>query len=251
VAIFASMLHTGTWGSGSGLVAGPVFKTAMETPSAAPVGSIPTRSRHPGSQGGAGLGIAFDCFVGARAAHVKILLALALALAGVSAPLLAQDTTAVPRADTARTAKPDSAVHPPAAAHDSGRTTVPDSLGILRVNPTSVLWRSLLVPGWGQLKMGQPLTAGLFIAAEAVTLGMTLKANSDLNHLRSIGADSVTINNKSQSREDWIVFMVVNHLAAGLEAFVSANLSDFPADLKIRRVPGGMSAQVAIPVHIP
>ena len=28
----------------------PVFKTAMEAPSAAPVGSIPTRSRHPRSQ---------------------------------------------------------------------------------------------------------------------------------------------------------------------------------------------------------
>ncbi len=34
------------YGGGSGLVARPVFKTAMETPSVAPVGSIPTRSRH-------------------------------------------------------------------------------------------------------------------------------------------------------------------------------------------------------------
>ena len=34
------------YGGGSGLVARPVFKTAMETPLAAPVGSIPTRSRH-------------------------------------------------------------------------------------------------------------------------------------------------------------------------------------------------------------
>ena len=33
-------------GSGSGLVARPVFKTATEAPSAAPVGPIPTRSRH-------------------------------------------------------------------------------------------------------------------------------------------------------------------------------------------------------------
>jgi len=33
-------------GSGSGLVVRPVFKTAMEAPPAAPVGSIPTRSRH-------------------------------------------------------------------------------------------------------------------------------------------------------------------------------------------------------------
>ena len=33
-------------GGGSGLVVRPVFKTAMEAPTAAPVGSIPTRSRH-------------------------------------------------------------------------------------------------------------------------------------------------------------------------------------------------------------
>jgi hypothetical protein len=36
----------GVQGGGSGLVARPVFKTATETPTAAPVGSIPTRSRH-------------------------------------------------------------------------------------------------------------------------------------------------------------------------------------------------------------
>lgn len=34
-------------GDVSGLVARPVFKTATENPSGAPVGSIPTRSRHP------------------------------------------------------------------------------------------------------------------------------------------------------------------------------------------------------------
>ncbi|HEU4587391.1 MAG TPA: hypothetical protein VFS11_01995 [Gemmatimonadales bacterium] len=186
-----------------------------------------------------------------RIALVVASVLVALALAGLSAPLRAQDTTAVPSADSAHRAPPDSAAHPPVTAVDTGGVSVPDSLGILRVNPTSVLWRSLLVPGWGQLKMGQPITAGVFLAAEAVTLGMVIKTNSDLRHLRSIGADSVIINNKSQSREDWIVFMVVNHVLSGLEAYVSANLSDFPAELKFRRLPGGMSAQVAIPVHIP
>jgi len=41
----------GVHGGGSGLVARPVFKTATETPQAAPVGSIPTRSRHRASPG--------------------------------------------------------------------------------------------------------------------------------------------------------------------------------------------------------
>ena len=42
-----SIMHSIVPGSGSGLVVWPVFKTAMEAPPAAPVGSIPTRSRHP------------------------------------------------------------------------------------------------------------------------------------------------------------------------------------------------------------
>ena len=42
-----------TLGGGSGLVARPVFKTAMESPPGAPVGSIPTRSRHRGALGAA------------------------------------------------------------------------------------------------------------------------------------------------------------------------------------------------------
>ena len=221
-------------GSGSGLVAGPVFKSATETPSVAPVGSIPTRSRHSIS----------------REALHSLLFILALAFTGVAAPLAAQDTTAVPARDSARQATADTAAPVPAQA-DTGRVVVPDSLGILRVKPAAVLWRSLLVPGWGQAKLGRNLTAGFFIAAEALTLGMSLKANAELKHLRSINADSVTIDSKSQNREDWLVLLVVNHLLSGLEAYVSANLSDFPAELKIRKLGGGVSAQVAIPLHIP
>ncbi len=225
-----------TEGSGSGLVAGPVFKTAMETPPVAPVGSIPTRSRH------------LARWRGGLHAFVAVI----LCLAKLGGPLAAQDSTKAPAPDTTRVVPADSAGTPRAAAPtDTGRVVVPDSLGILRVKPGAVLWRSLLVPGWGQLKMHHGLTATFFIAAEALTLGMSLKANSDLRHLRSMNADSVTISNKSQTREDWLVLVVVNHLLSGLEAYVSANLSDFPAELKLRRMPGGMSAQVAVPLHIP
>jgi hypothetical protein len=154
--------------------------------------------------------------------------------------LAAQDTTAV--------AAPDSS--PPAPA-DTGGVRVPDSLGILRVSPRAVLWRSLLLPGWGQAKLGRNVTAGLFIAAEAVTLGLSLKADHELRYLRRIGADSATISAKSQNREDWLVLLVVNHLLSGLEAYVAANLSDFPGELKLRRFPSGVGAQVALPIRLP
>jgi len=65
-------------------------------------------------------------------------------------------------------------------------------------------------------------------------VGLALKANSDLHYLRRIGADTATVNAKSQDREDWLVLLAVNHLLSGLEAFIAANLSDFsPPELKL------------------
>jgi hypothetical protein len=43
------------------------------------------------------------------------------------------------------------------------------------------------------------------------------------------------------------VLLGFNHLMAALEAFVAAHLWDFPADLRIRRVPGGTQAGVQLP----
>ena len=38
--------------------------------------------------------------------------------------------------------------------------------------------------------------------------------------------------------EDWIAFLVANHLFSGADAFVAANLWDIPAQLQIRLAPG-------------
>ena len=49
------------------------------------------------------------------------------------------------------------------------------------------------------------------------------------------GREASSSRRHTQEREDWIVLLVFNHLLAGAEAFVSANLYDFPATLKARR----------------
>jgi hypothetical protein len=108
------------------------------------------------------------------------------------------------------------------------------------------LLRSLLVPGWGQLHVHRPVTAAFFVATEALTLGMSLKFNSELQDARQLG-DSALIRDKTNKREDWLVLLGVNHLLAGIEAYVSAHLIDFPDDLKLRAVPGGVAGQVALP----
>ncbi len=43
------------------------------------------------------------------------------------------------------------------------------------------------------------------------------------------------------------MLLAFNHLFAGLEAYVSAHLADFPGDLRVEAVPGGVGAAVSLP----
>jgi hypothetical protein len=106
-----------------------------------------------------------------------------------------------------------------------------------RPSPLGYFMRSFLIPGWGQAALDRKLTGGLFIAFEGVALGMALKANAELDYLERTGSDRVE--DKRRERQDWFALLVANHLFSGLEAFVSANLFDFPGDLKARPLPGG------------
>ncbi len=144
-------------------------------------------------------------------------------------PLVAQDTTAVPAAE------PD--VGPPPA----------DSV-FRPISPINAFWRSFLLPGWGQARLNRKLTGGIFVAWEGVTLGMSLKTRHELAFLRRTG--SRRADNKRREHEDWLVLLAFNHLFAGLEAYVGAHLADFPGDLRIRAVPGGMGASVSVPLRL-
>jgi hypothetical protein len=156
-----------------------------------------------------------------RRAALLARLALVLALvAGVGPSLAAQDTAAVARADSLAR----------------------------RVSPMNAFWRSFLVPGWGQAKLGRKLTGGIFVAWEGVTLGMSLKTRHELAYLRR--TNSVRADDKRGEHQDWIVLLAFNHLFAGLEAYVSAHLTDFPRDLHLEAVPGGVGAAVSVPFRI-
>jgi hypothetical protein len=187
----------------------PVFKTAMEAPSAAPVGSIPTRSRHP------------------RSMPVLFLFTLMLLLAAFAPNLAAQDSTDARR-----------------------RATVvkPDTTSRRYISPLNALWRSLLIPGWGQARLNRKLAGGMLVGWEGVTLGMTLKTRTELRYLRRVG--SARADDKRQEHEDWVVLLAFNHLFAGLEAYVSAHLADFPGDLRFEAIPGGVGASVSLPIRL-
>jgi hypothetical protein len=143
----------------------------------------------------------------------------------------AQDTTAVP-----------------AAAVEVSTPGSSDSTRFTPISPINAFWRSFLLPGWGQARLNRKLTGGIFVAWEGVTVGMSLKTRHELAYLRRTG--SARADNKRREHEDWIVLLAFNHLFAGLEAYVGAHLADFPGDLKLQALPGGLGASVSVPIRL-
>ncbi len=107
------------------------------------------------------------------------------------------------------------------------------------ISPLGAFGRSLLLPGWGQAVLGRRGTGAFFIFWEGIALTMTVKSVRQLHYQEDIGLHPDSLDNKRAEFEDWLVLLVFNHLVAGAEAFVSAHLWDFPADLAARSLPGG------------
>jgi hypothetical protein len=143
----------------------------------------------------------------------------------------------------------DSTTAVPAAA-DTVQLETPDLTAGHKPSATGNMLKSLVVPGWGQLSLGRELTALVFIAGEAGTLTMVIKSQKDLNRARDAG-DAELVDQYTRKREDWLVYMGINHVLSALEAYVSAKLWDFPGDLDLQVAPGGVGAGARIPIHIP
>jgi hypothetical protein len=142
------------------------------------------------------------------------------------------------------------------AAQDSAAVAIPadsaspravDSLA-LRTSPMGAFWRSFLLPGWGQARVGRKLTAGIFVAWEGTTLGMALKTRHELAYLRR--TNSARAEDKRREHEDWLVLLAFNHVFAGLEAYVSGHLTDFPGDLRLQAFPGGVGGTISVPFRL-
>ena len=123
----------------------------------------------------------------------------------------------------------------PPAAPDSSK----------RIKPVAALWRSLLIPGWGQARTGRTVTGAAFVIWEGVAVMMTVRAVQEEHYMEL--TQSVDTTSKRQQIQDWVVLWAFNHLFAGAEAFVSAHLLDFPKELKLRAVPRGIGVSVPLP----
>ena len=159
---------------------------------------------------------------------VASLVGVAILAAGLPVRLSAQDTTAARR---------DSV---PALRRDSVRA---DTSHLMR--PISAMWRSMVLPGWGQAATGRHTVGAILVTWEGVTAMMTLKAQQEADYMKQTGSSNLKA--KRQEVQDWLVLWVFNHLFAGADAFVSAHLQDFPKDLGLRAVPGGVGLSLPLP----
>lgn len=195
------------------------------------MGSIPTRSRHPGRFVACGLAFAVllppsggPGAVGARTRSSR---------ASATTGSVVTDTVPPTAPDTARPAGVDTT-----GAPGGPDTTRPDSAaagGRPGPAPLAALARSIILPGWGQAAVGRPVRGAFYFAAEAGSLFMVVKSQQKLDAARrAVGAgqaDSSLVRSRVSQREDWIVLSAFWALMSGVDAWVSANLSDFQQPL--------------------
>lgn len=162
--------------------------------------------------------------------------------------------------------RPDSSRLRPARAPSPSRDSLRPPL-----SPRRAFLYSALVPGLAQSKLGRNKAAAVMLTIEAMALAMIHESGADVREARSMSGDSVVVSYVGPSGdslatpilvprrfdspyvhvrqshvEDWVAFLIANHLFSGADAFVAANLWDVPAQLKIRAVPGRASVGVQL-----
>ena len=179
---------------------------------------------------------------------------IALLILLVAVPAVAQrpDSTRVRRATTSGPAIPDS-LKPP-------------------ISPRRAFLYSALLPGYGQAILGRNKAAAAMLAIEAMAVAMIRESAADVREARRMSGDTVVVSyvdpatgaalatptlvprrfdaqyvHVRQSHvEDWVAFLLANHLFSGADAFVAANLWELPAELSVRVTPGGAAVGASL-----
>jgi hypothetical protein len=146
------------------------------------------------------------------------------------------------------------------------------------LSPRRAFLTSLLLPGYAQTVFGREKAAMIFTVVEIGSLGMARKAALDLREAKALAHDSVVatyqidpstglaatdpktglpipdtwiasrftpdrIKARKTHYEDWIAAIIFNHLFAGADAYVAANLWDFKANV------GAVSSAKAVTIY--
>jgi hypothetical protein len=172
-----------------------------------------------------------------------VLVSLAcLSLVGLAAPgaLAAQQSDSTRKPSVAIVTLPEDTIHSPISG---GRAFL----------------YSFVIPGSAQTMLGRHKTAAGFMLVEALSLVMMHESAADVHEARRMVDDSTIvgydvtgapqfapvhfadayIRAREAHVEDWAAVLVANHLLAGADAFVAANLWDVPAHVGLRVSPSG------------
>ncbi len=175
-------------------------------------------------------------------------------LAPLSAPLAAQQRDSVPAKPVPQTgAKPVVRMAP---LTQRGRFTPP-------LTPKRAFTYSALLPGFGQSRLDRGTSGALFASIELAAIVMMRRSQMDLREARRyqidtlpnqyvVAGDAVIKNGVFTNKftrdlvrtrrlhvEDWMAVVAFNHLFAGADAFVSAQLWDVPVELSAYPRPSG------------
>ena len=142
----------------------------------------------------------------------------------------------------------------------------PDTTPRPPMSPGRAFFASLLLPGYAQTVFGRYRAAMLFTVVEVGSIGMARKSALDLAEAKALAYDSVVatykvdpttgvavidpktglpvpdtwiasrytpdrIKARRTHYEDWIAAIIFNHLFAGADAYVAANLWDFKTNI--------------------
>jgi len=137
------------------------------------------------------------------------------------------------------------------------------------ITPRRAFLYGFLAPGYAQSILGRHKAASAFLVVEAISVIMIRESSADLHEARRFENDSLITsygtnglpikvrgrfgNTEVKTRrahvEDWIALLVANHLFAGADAFVAANLWDVKPKLAFRATPNGATLTASINVQ--
>ncbi len=129
------------------------------------------------------------------------------------------------------------------------------------LSPRRAFVYSFIAPGLAQSRLGRPVAGAIFVFTEAVAIAMLRESSADLRQAKRFRTDSLVtlgndplsgapvtqesafndglINLRKSHVEDWIAFLVANHLFAGADGYVAAHLWDLPAQMTVSRTRHG------------
>jgi hypothetical protein len=181
----------------------------------------------------------------ARRLALRAALACALSLAsGAACSARAQQVDSArigisPQSDSARAAAAPERLRTAADSISDRRDSV--LLAGPPIRPKTALFRSLLVPGWGQASLDRGTAGATYFALEAGSIAMLLFAKKELAVAQRAARDSTFANDtvgpppavlagrvrvRRLQVEDWAALIFFNHLFSAADAFVSAHLWD-------------------------